>query len=208
MSSNIKQLSVNTRKRQTGVVLAVALIFLLLLTIISISAITTTTLQEKMAGNMLDRNIAFQAAEAALRDGERHIDTNIIDATLFFTNCAGGLCEPATATGTVNDPHVWESGIVDWSSGSATSVRFGSVTGVTILPGLSDQPRYIIERLPDTLNAPGGSVGGVTINGGGYSGSNNPNTTNNSSSGRFYRITARATGRTGAQVLLQTIYRK
>ncbi|HEX19547.1 MAG TPA: hypothetical protein ENG78_01810 [Acidiferrobacteraceae bacterium] len=209
MTSNIKQSSAGTGKHQAGAVLAMALVFLLLLTIIGISSITTTTLQEKMAGNMQDRNIAFQAAEAALRDGERHVDNNIADTAVFYTNCTNGLCLPATATTGTISIYVWDTGgAADWSNSSTTSIQFGSVTGTTQLPGLFDQPRYIIEQLPATLNAPGGSIGAETVNAGGYSGSNNPNTTNNSSSGRFYRVTTRATGRTGAQVMLQSIYRK
>jgi len=208
MTSNINQLSVNTRLRQNGAVLAMALVFLLLLTIIGISAITTTTLQEKMSGNMLDRNLSFQAAEAALRDGERHVDNAITDTTAFSLTCVNGLCEPALATAATLNISVWDSGLVDWGSSSTTSIQFGSITGTTPLPGLAAQPRYIIERLTEKLNAPGGTTGAQIVNTGGYSGSTNKETTNLSSSGRFYRVTARATGRTGAQVMLQSTYRK
>ncbi|AQZ34850.1 pilus assembly protein PilX [Pseudomonas sp. LPH1] len=56
--------------RQQGAVLIVALIMLLLLTIIGLSSMRGTSLQENMAGNMRDINLALQAAEAALRQGE------------------------------------------------------------------------------------------------------------------------------------------
>jgi type IV pilus assembly protein PilX len=58
------------RGRQRGVALVVTLVFLLLLTILSTSALRDTTLQERMAGNLRDSNLALQAAEAALRAGE------------------------------------------------------------------------------------------------------------------------------------------
>lgn len=194
------------RARQTGAVLAMALIFLLLLTIIGISAISTSTLQEKMSGNMQDRNRAFQAAEATLRDAERHIDTTVNAATVFTTACTNGLCTPALATASTLNDDVWKSssGVVDWSSGSTTSIRFGAITGTTQLPSLSEQPRYIIEKLSASLNdGTGGGVdtaGLVTDHGSSRQFITSP--------GVFYRITARGRGRTGAVVMLQSIYRK
>lgn len=59
---------------QQGVALVVGLIFLLLMTVIGVSSIQTTTLDERMAGNANDRNIAFQAAESGLRRAEALID--------------------------------------------------------------------------------------------------------------------------------------
>ncbi|MFK5947321.1 MAG: PilX N-terminal domain-containing pilus assembly protein, partial [Methylococcales bacterium] len=50
--------------KQTGVVLVVSLIMLLLLTLIGITGTQVTSLEEKMAGNARDQNIAFQAAES------------------------------------------------------------------------------------------------------------------------------------------------
>jgi type IV pilus assembly protein PilX len=54
--------------------LAMSLIFLLLLTILAITAIGTGALQEKMAGNLRDQDVALQAAESALRGGENRIN--------------------------------------------------------------------------------------------------------------------------------------
>ena len=52
---------------QSGAVLIISLIMLLLLTLIGLSGSQVTALEEKMAGNMRDKNLAFQAAESALR---------------------------------------------------------------------------------------------------------------------------------------------
>ena len=60
-------------KSQSGAVLLVSLIFLLLLTILGLSAIQSSTLQERMAGNARDVNTAFQAAEAAMREAEEFL---------------------------------------------------------------------------------------------------------------------------------------
>ena len=58
------------RRRQGGVVLAVSLIMLLVITMIAVSSMQGTMLEEKMAGNTLDRNLAFQAAESGIREAE------------------------------------------------------------------------------------------------------------------------------------------
>lgn len=59
-----------TRRRQQGAALVIGLIILVVLTLIGVQAMRTNIVQERMAGNMRERNVAFQAAEAALRVGE------------------------------------------------------------------------------------------------------------------------------------------
>ena len=66
-------------QHQSGAVLAISLIILLLLTIIGLTATQVTGLEEKMAGNLRDRNLAFQAAETALRAGEAQTSTFVPD---------------------------------------------------------------------------------------------------------------------------------
>lgn len=55
---------------QQGAALIVALILLLIMSILGISSVRTTVMEEKMAAASYDRSLAFQAAEAALRAGE------------------------------------------------------------------------------------------------------------------------------------------
>ena len=68
--------------RQQGSALIISLIILLLMTLIGVTAMQTTTLEERMTGNMRDSNIAFQAAEAALREGEYRL-CSLVDTTNF-----------------------------------------------------------------------------------------------------------------------------
>jgi len=81
-------------RRQSGSALVIALVFLLLMTLIGVTAMQTTTLQERMAGNERDRNLAFQAAEAALREAEEWVANNA--ATL---SSATELANPANWDG-------------------------------------------------------------------------------------------------------------
>ena len=58
------------QRRQVGVALITGLIFLVMLTLIAISAMQSTTLEERMAGNARSRALAFEGAEAAVRAAE------------------------------------------------------------------------------------------------------------------------------------------
>jgi type IV pilus assembly protein PilX len=65
----------NHQKKQSGAVLVISLIMLLLLTIIGLDSMQTSILEEKMAYNMKDRSLAFQAAESALKEGENQVSS-------------------------------------------------------------------------------------------------------------------------------------
>jgi len=52
--------------RERGMVLVMALVILLILTILGVTAMSTSGLQEKMAGNAQEQTQAFQAAESGL----------------------------------------------------------------------------------------------------------------------------------------------
>lgn len=55
---------------QRGSALVISMIILLIVTVLGVAAMRATIIQERMASNMQDRNLAFQAAESALREGE------------------------------------------------------------------------------------------------------------------------------------------
>ena len=147
----------NTRpaNRQHGVALITGLIFLVMLTLISVTAARMSSLEERMSGNMRDRSLAMQAAEMALRDAERDIrggtgitrTPEISGLTNFNSDCTAGLCYNGL-TGNVNGTN-WNTTPV-WSvvnMTAAPSVAYGDNTGATDIVGLSAQPRYIIEGI-------------------------------------------------------------
>lgn len=65
MTRTILQLN-SHRTTQTGVALIAALLIMLVLTIIGVTAISTTSLEEKMAFNSQDRQLARYLAESAI----------------------------------------------------------------------------------------------------------------------------------------------
>ncbi len=169
---------------QTGAALITGLIFLVVLTLISLSAIKSTSLEERMAGNARDQDVAFQAAEAGVRDALKYISsTGLLPTSGFVAGCAAGLC--------LNDPTtpVWTTITAnnDWTSSKTRAYTDDpnnqalTFDGTTTLPV---QPRYIIELLPATLPPSGFSMAsGKGANPGGQV--------------TPYRITARGWGITG-----------
>ncbi len=132
-------------KHQQGVVLIVSLILLLLLTLISVSGMKNTILEEKMAGNYKDKNSAFQAGEAALREAEDSLDPSNVIPLFDSVGTTTGHYLP-----TQNGQPRWQS--VNWD-GVGDVITF---TGA--LPGVSNVPKYIIEEL-DPVPDLGGEVG-------------------------------------------------
>lgn len=178
--------------RQRGVALITGLIFLVVLTLISVTAARMSSLEERMSGNMRDRSLAMQAAEMALRDAERDIlggagitrAPAISGLTGFDSVCTAGLCYNglagnASGTNWTTTP-VWSLPVVN-NMTAAPSVAYGTNTGATGIAGLSAQPRYIIEGIQKQET-------GTTV--------------------YYYRITVRAQGANANTVVwLQEIFR-
>ncbi len=117
--------------RQSGAALIVALIFLLLMTLLSTSSMRTSTMQERMAGSMRDWNLGFQSAEAALRAAEQYLlDTDVLP-DFDDTNGHYQINSP--------DQPVWV--------GPAQSDGAGGSIVYEADPDLAEQPRYYIEKL-------------------------------------------------------------
>lgn len=79
-------------KRQSGVVLLVAMVFLLVLTVAGLSAMRLANVEERMTGNYGDRNLAFQAAEAALSAAEAHLYDANFSTENFVDSCVADVC--------------------------------------------------------------------------------------------------------------------
>jgi len=162
---------------QKGMVLVVGLIFLMILTLIGVSAMNSTALSEKLTQNLRDTTAAFEAAEASMTDGEAWLKAQTTAPTAVAT-CTTSPCNvwASNTLGTVyQQPTAW------WQSNAR---NFSST-----LYGVAAQPQYIIEFnsfIPYELSPE--SLG----KGQGY---------------YFYRVNARGTGSTSnAQVNLQSIY--
>ena len=114
----MKQSSYSSFKKQRGVVLIMSLTILMVLTLIGVSAMKTSALQERMSGNARDYQIAFEAAEIALRAGEDYIGTITLTTDFSSTGTNGKFQARA-----VTDGDAWSTES-NWTSGLTTAVLF------------------------------------------------------------------------------------
>jgi type IV pilus assembly protein PilX len=70
MSIQPHAMNATTGHRGRGSTLIVGMFLLLLMSVVSLTVLKAIKTDERMAGNLQDRNLAFQAAESALREAE------------------------------------------------------------------------------------------------------------------------------------------
>ncbi len=140
---------INNRQidKQSGAVLIVSLLMLLVTTMLGITSMSTAVMEEKMASNSRQKQLAFQAAESGLRFAETWLTNNVTNIVTFTNNFNSGSAlvelywdkQPNNATVVsplgfdVYDETAWTIG---------TSIATGQV-----LVGTQPSPRYIIEYM-------------------------------------------------------------
>lgn len=147
--------------REGGAVLAISLIMLLLVTVLGLSTIGTTTMQEKMAANTRDKDLAFQAAELALKVAEKALEEEGLTAADFTANCSNGLCSPHNVSANFmrwEDPDICGSGEDIWSCDKSRAVGGADAVDAN---NHSQPPRYFIEKLDDLDTADHLNIGNI-----------------------------------------------
>jgi type IV pilus assembly protein PilX len=135
-----------SHSQQRGAVLVISLLILLVMTLIGITGMQTSVLEERMAGNYRDTALAFQAAETALRDAETRISADHgLYGQLFGVpaspgQCSEGLCNASEPAGLAAQ---WED-LVELSDPAG----LGTDTEASTLTQVVTQPEYWIERFP------------------------------------------------------------
>lgn len=166
--------------RQQGVALVVALVLLVLVTLVGLAAMRGTTMQQKMASNLYDREVSFQTSEAAIRAAASAILTN---TAVIARNCGAGgvLCAGNPFADTTNP--VPATGIITVPAGNGA----GQFTPSSVAVG---QPQYIIENMgswPDPNNQTGYNQSANAAQYGAQG---------SSTAALYYRITARSSNPT------------
>jgi type IV pilus assembly protein PilX len=175
----------HSRTRQRGVVLAVGLILLLVMSLVMIVAMSGTILQERMAGALRNESIADAGADSALRDGELWV-WNQIQVQQELLTYPGG---PGVFPLAVDDPlakrfrssHTWE----------ADGTNFGTAgSGIAFAAdpyySMAQTPNFIVELIGDVTPGSDGQNNPEAYSDGGNPGSREAL--------HYYRITGRSTG--------------
>lgn len=166
--------SASRRHGQHGVALVVALLLLVVITLVGLAAVRGTIMQQKMASNLFDRQIAFQGAEAAMRAATARIAANPSD---IARNCqAGGV---ACQANPFDDPNLPSDKIFTVAKGSASGQFEASKLAIS-------QPQYVVENMGNWYN-PSTSTGfGQSAN------AHNYGAQGTSTTAVYYRVTARS----------------
>lgn len=170
------------RRAQSGVVLFVSLVLLLVLTLLGVTVARMQTGEERMAQNDTNHQLALQAADAALRFAESGLMQGIY---VNFQADTAGLYQLVPAAGSVVDT-------INWNSPGAAVLTY---TGPAIAAvHLSAPPVFVIENLPAVAPP------GPQTNYEGYASTTPPVV--------VYRVTAHGYGGdTTSGVTLQSIFR-
>jgi len=193
---------------QRGAVLFVALIFLILLTLLALTATSTSILQEKMTGGMRNRQISLVGAESVLRGGEASlwklsylgsqplppcIDASAAVFCAYRPQPSGLLLESVQRFRSEKewDPPTPLSG---WFAYIHPMTGF---TGDEVSAELDAQPRFIIEDMGPAVPPGAGQ----------QLGTRDRELTSLVGRQEWYRITARSTGGTDAVVrVAESVY--
>lgn len=181
-ATNRKSIKYSLPKKQRGVILIMSLVILMVLSLLGVSSMRTSSLQERMSGNARDYQIAFEAAEIALRSGEDYLK----DISLNADFSAAGNNGKFTAR-TLSDSDAWRTE-ANWTSGKTTSVTIADVAkNPEYMIEIVDSEYGVIEDLEATEE--GGGTGTLEIS--------------------LYRITSRGYGKnSNTRVMLQTDFGK
>lgn len=179
----------NKLPKEKGVVLLTGMIFLVILTIIVVAVMRNSTLEERMASNTRNRQLALQATEAVLRDAEISLFATGLAAPFdpftpasFTTSCTNGLCSIPVAS----DAPRWSDGTLSNTSKTRTfAAPIAPVTTTFTLAGISSQPRYLVELLDYSNGGQDGRICPIVV----------------------YRISARGVAQDGSVVSLQSAYK-
>lgn len=170
------------KSKQSGVVMFVALILLLILSLLGVTAARMQTVEERMARNDDNRQMGQQSAEAALRSAEYGLITG---SYVNFAGNANGLYAPLLPNGSPLTG-------MDWTIPANTLPYAGPP--MTSMPATVPAPKAVIENLPSVATI-GDDLSVTSLN------PASPPVT-------VYRVTAQGIGADGTSTtMLQTIVR-
>ncbi len=136
-------------EQQTGAVLIVSLLMLLVTTMLGITAMSTAVMEEKMAGNNFQKQLAIQGSESGLRFAEAWLTTNLTNISNFATMFASGTPtseiytqrKPDNATAVNAIPATFNQyNLNAWTAGNSISTSQPLASG-------QPNPKYIIEYM-------------------------------------------------------------
>jgi len=144
---------------QRGIVLITGLLLLVLITLVVLAASRSGRLQAVMSSNTRDRDLAFQAAEAALLDAELRLpdfhrdyfNSHVVLAGLIDRSAASTELRAAASTADywVSPSYILSDGTPGyrWFDADGAVDSSKSIEPSQRVSGVDQQPRFVIESL-------------------------------------------------------------
>ncbi|MFD0666343.1 pilus assembly PilX family protein [Ramlibacter sp. MAHUQ-53] len=169
------------RRQSRGLALVVGLVILVVVMVLGLAALRLGAMEERMAGYAQDRSLAFQAAEAALREAEALVDAIQPMPTAGAASACTDVSQPPASVRACTIPAPQDT--PRWTDTAFTGWRDATTVGSGTL---AVTPQYFAEYLGNEFPC-----------------GDSPDAPRNC---RRYRITARAGGNGRAAVMLQSVY--
>lgn len=196
---------------QRGLVLITSLVFLVVITLLAVTAMNRSTLQERMASNMRDQSRGRQAADVALREVERRLTDPVFNSyqiagTPIALNEEYSKDKPDGNKLTLSSIGLFknsEGETSDDNSAYLDPANWTSATDYSVL-------EYVVDK--DDEDSP--SLGHppevqYVVQPAAFSGRDlNPDTAAIADGTMYYRITARSSQKERAAVVTQSTYTK
>jgi len=128
--------SIPARSRQSGVVLVIALILLVILSMIGVTVARMQTVEERMARNEDNRQLSLQAAEAALRNAEDGLLSS--PGISQFAANTGGYYVMSPTTGSVLPT-------INWTVPAQVTTYSGPA--LSAIPAAARTPKIVVEYM-------------------------------------------------------------
>jgi len=175
-----------THKRQTGASLIVSLMLLIVLTLLGLSGMQSTVMQERMSNNVRDKGMAFQAAESALRSGESWVKNQNMPTRGALTVQDGTSCSaPCDLVGLDDYVGMATQDFSWWETNGRIYSDMPTGTGE-----VASAPRFIVEEHSDQRDSLA-----------------DPTDTSSPPVRTLYRLTALGVGGTAtAESMIETLY--
>lgn len=190
---------------QRGFVLVTSLIFLVVITLLAVSAINSSTIQERMASNLREKSRARQAADAALRQGELLLRDPAFNSQRVPGETINNVSNPDQETNSI-DVKIWRRGeMLAKDADPEDSTAF-------LDDAVWQSKKNAVEPLSYDVDAQGAGIDAVRYYVEDYDviGRDlNPDSAARADGVLMYRVTARAQGQNPAAVAVtQSLYEK
>ncbi len=146
---NTRKLDSKQFRNQAGTTLVVALVILLVMSVIGVTNMQSSTMQERMAANNRQKSLAKYAAESALNVAEEWLENNVKRSSHLaqFSSGNGLYSALDVASNVTKAPSSGD--IADVTDGSAWGeiTAYSGVSNIIEAGLVSHQPQYIIEYI-------------------------------------------------------------